>query len=140
MSVIDTLIFDRTTADIINDTDKAYFSYLDLNRVETAAAYVAGLCGISLTAKIWTASDIRYQSALDMLLDTLAEIYAYVFTAAPGAAITELPKVLTLTSIEQANSIERMLHEAAAALDEVYLVDSDGSTYLVDERDNYLVV
>lgn len=140
MSVIDTLIFDRTTADIINDTDKAYFSYLDLNRVETAAAYVAGLCGIRVTAKIWTASDIRYQSALDTLLETLTEIRAYVLTAAPGTTITELPRVLTLTSIEQANSIERMLYETAAALDEVYLVDSDGSTYLTDENDSYLVV
>ena len=32
-TVIDTLIFDRTNKDLQDDTDKAYISYADLNRV-----------------------------------------------------------------------------------------------------------
>ena len=43
MSVIDTLIYDRTQSDVSNDTDKSYISYSDLNRIEEAVKYLSEL-------------------------------------------------------------------------------------------------
>ena len=64
MSVIDTLIFDRKQSDIANDTDKAYISYTDLNRVEEAITYLKQLLanyGYNSTTqeKKWLISDFR---------------------------------------------------------------------------------
>ena len=43
MSVIDTLIYDRTYQDLVNETDKAYISYTDLNRIEESVKYLSDI-------------------------------------------------------------------------------------------------
>ena len=45
-TILNTLIFDRTVDDLINDTDKAYIAYTDLNRVEETCKHLANLFGV----------------------------------------------------------------------------------------------
>ena len=47
-TVLETLITDRTAADLADDTDRAYIAYTDLNRVEEACALLAGRLGVTM--------------------------------------------------------------------------------------------
>lgn len=119
MSVIDTLIFDRTTNDLINDTDKAYIDYKDLNRIEEACNYLAGIFNVDISTKNWVISDFRTESEMERIrsnIDLLKKSYYEV----PG--MTQLPTKITYTSIYEANDIERVLFE----LDELYKTVQSG--------------
>ena len=73
-NVLNTLIFDRTVDDLINDTDKAYIAYTDLNRVEEACKYLAGLFGVSINTKVWAMEDFRTESEMSRLLENIKKV------------------------------------------------------------------
>lgn len=104
MRQLNNLIFDRTDQDLINDTDKAYIDYADLNRVENACAYLAALFGISITTKTWTMGDYRTQAEMDRIQSNINTLRAYQSVGAP------LPPI-AYTSITEANTIEKLLYE-----------------------------
>ena len=68
------LIYDRTQSDITNKTQKGYYNYWDLNRVEewceylknelTALNYQPSTSYWTYTKTNWTASDMRTQSEM----------------------------------------------------------------------------
>ena len=85
MSIMDTLITDRTQADADARNDKGTYNASDLNRVGAAVAYVAGRlleCGTSVDVspkQDWSESDTptasqleRYRSDVAALRDALA--------------------------------------------------------------------
>lgn len=45
-------IFDRTETDLINDTEKAYINYTDLNRIESGMKRIADKYSVSITVKM----------------------------------------------------------------------------------------
>ena len=109
MSVIDTLIFDRTQSDVSNDTDKSYISYTDLNRIEEAVKYLSDLMNkYSYKNKVdektnWNMSDFRKQEDCDRIKENfriLKNAYSYKF---------DIPEFRWET-IDEANTIERILH------------------------------
>ena len=105
---LEQLIYDRTQADLDNDTDKAYISYSDLNRVESACAELAVLLNVTITTKTWVMSDYRYEDDMVRLranLKTLQDAY-YL---APGTPA--IPPRITYTNYSQANDIEKIIHD-----------------------------
>ena len=115
-TVIDTLIFDRTNKDLQDDTDKAYISYNDLNRVENACKYLADLFGISIKTKTWLMSDFRTESEMERIRSNILLLKKSYYDL-PGA--TDVPNVITYTNIKQANDIEKILYELNAFYEDV---------------------
>ena len=60
-TVLDTLITDRTSADLAADLDKVYADYICLNRVEQACALLAQRFGVDIKTKEWKMEDYRYR-------------------------------------------------------------------------------
>lgn len=125
MSVIDTLIFDRTQNDVENKTKKGHYNSDDLNRVINAVNYLADIFyqfgyspGVTPQTTDWTADKIPedaqmrvYLGNVRLLMDTLEQVQ---FSA-------ELPQSMALLSYAGANSIEQILVELDA-----YLTAMDG--------------
>ena len=107
-NVLDTLIFDRTVDDLINDTDKAYIAYTDLNRVEETCKHLANLFGVSISTKVWDMEDFRTESEMARMLDNIKKVreayYTKISTPPPPASIT-------YDSLYQANDIEKILKD-----------------------------
>ena len=112
MSVIDTLIFDRKQSDIANDTDKAYISYTDLNRVEEAITYLKQLLanyGYNSTTqeKKWLITDFRKNEDMERLKDNIDNLRnAYPYLVSPVT-----PNPIKYESIQEANDIEEILYK-----------------------------
>lgn len=107
-NVLNTLIFDRTVDDLINDTDKAYIAYTDLNRVEEACKYLAGLFGVSINTKVWAMEDFRTESEMARMLDNINKLRAAYYAK---ISTPQTPARITYDSIYQANDIERILRD-----------------------------
>lgn len=112
MSIIDTLIFDRKQSDIANDTDKAYISYTDLNRVEEAITYLKQLLakyGYNSTTqeKKWLITDFRKNEDMARLKDNIDNLRnAYPYLVSPVT-----PNPIKYESIQEANDIEEILYK-----------------------------
>jgi hypothetical protein len=118
MSIIDTLIYDRTQADIANDTDKAYISYMDLNRIEETVKYLSDILnkyGYRNTTKNkinWTMSELRKQEDCERIksnYEVLQKVYAYKF----------ITPSFEWMSIEEANNIERILKDISVFINKM---------------------
>lgn len=110
MSVIDTLIYDRTYQDLVNETDKAYISYVDLNRIEESVKYLAdilnryGYNNATITKTNWTIEEIRKQEDCDRIkrnYEILKNAISYNF-ATPE---------FKWESIRESNEIEKILKD-----------------------------
>ena len=113
MSIMDTLITDRTQADADARNDKGTYNASDLNRVGAAVAYVAGRlleCGTSVDVspkQDWSESDTptasqleRYRSDVAALRDALA-------------AMPTTPQAPTMEHLTwgKANDLEKILQD-----------------------------
>lgn len=116
MSIIDTLIFDRTQSDVSNDTEKSYISYKDLNRVEEAVKYLSDILNKysypnKVNVKInWNMSDFRKQEDCDRIKENyeiLKNIFGYKF---------DIPE-FRWEEINEANYIEEILYNIYKALE-----------------------
>lgn len=107
-TVLDTLIMDRTADDLVNDTDKAYIAYTDLNRVEEACALLAECLGVAIQTKVWKMEDFRTSTEMDRVLANIKKLRAAYFVRGNTPAN---PAKITYSSIYQANDIEQILHD-----------------------------
>lgn len=105
---IKALITDRTEEDLANDTDKAYISFEDLNRVERACEYLAGIFGVQIKTRTWVMEEFRTDAEMGRLLENLKTLRAAYFTK---ASTPNTPSKITYTSIYQANDIEQILKD-----------------------------
>ena len=107
MSNLEKLVYDRTNADLVNDTDKAYIDYADLNRIEGACVELGGLLGVTVSTKTWKITDWRTEADMERIRQNLIKLQnAYAM-----AKVTQVPAKITYGSYTQANDIERILHE-----------------------------
>lgn len=113
-TVLETLITDRTAADLANDTDRAYIAYTDLNRVEEACALLAGRLGVVIQTKAWKMEDFRTDTEMSRLLDNIKTLRAAYYTKASTPAT---PVKITYESIYQANYIEQILKDLGEMYD-----------------------
>lgn len=107
MSNLEKLIYDRTNDDLVNDTDKAYIDYDDLNRIEGACAELGTLLGVTVSTRTWKITDWRTEADMERIRQNLIKLQnAYAM-----AKVTQVPAKITYGSYTQANDIERILHE-----------------------------
>lgn len=107
-TVLDTLITDRTADDLANDTDRAYIAYTDLNRVEEACGYLAGLLHVDIRTKVWGMEDFRTDTEMTRLLSNIKQLRAAYFTK---TTTPDTPVKIMYDSIYQANDIEQILKD-----------------------------
>ena len=107
-TILNTLIFDRTVDDLINDTDKAYIAYTDLNRVEEACKHLANLFGVSINTKVWNIEDFRTESEMNRLLENIKKVREVYYTK---ISTPQTPARITYDNIYQANDIEKILKD-----------------------------
>lgn len=93
---------------------KGAYNYSDLNRVESAVAYLAKMLGLSLTTKTdWTHWDIPNQSDLERFLSNLRMIR----TVGVGLPTTpQVPVSMQKFNYTMANDIEQILLDVDAVL------------------------
>lgn len=114
MSIIDTLITDRTQDDVDARNDKGTYNASDLNRVGAAVAYVAWRlleCGTSVYVspkQDWSESDTptvsqmeRYRSDVATLRDALAAM----------PTTPQVPVTMSNLTWSEANAIEKILQD-----------------------------
>lgn len=107
MSNLEKLIYDRTNDDLVNDTDKAYIDYDDLNRIEGACVELGTMLGVTVSTKTWKITDWRTEADMERIRQNLIKLQdAYAM-----AKVTQVPAKITYGSYTQANDIERILHE-----------------------------
>ena len=107
MSNLEKLIYDRTNDDLVNNTDKAYIDYDDLNRIEGACVELGTMLGVTVSTKTWKITDWRTEADMERIRQNLIKLQnAYAM-----AKITQVPAKITYGSYTQANDIERILHE-----------------------------
>ena len=112
MSIMDTLVTDRTQADADARNDKGTYNASDLNRVGAAVAYVAGRlleCGTSVDVspkQDWSESDTpaasqleRYRSDVAALRDALAAM----------PTTPQAPTTMENLTCGKANDLEKIL-------------------------------
>ena len=114
MSIMDTLITDRTQADVDARNDKGTYNASDMNRVGAAVAYVAGRlleCGTSVDVspkQDWSESDTptasqleRYRSDVAALRDALAAM----------PTTPQAPTTMENLTWGKANDLEKILKD-----------------------------
>ena len=120
MSVIDTLIFDRTQNDVANGTKKGHYNSEDLNRVGSAMVYLRDRLndnGYNIDIEpetAWTVSDIPTQSDMVYYLGCLGTLKA-VLPLPPGTP--DAPETMENLTYTGANNIEKILE----AVDDVLI-------------------
>lgn len=114
MSIIDTLVIDRTQADVSVGTGKGSYSASDLNRVGEAVAYLAGMLNgygyaVAVSPKTgWTSQDTPTASQMQRYLDDVAalRVALSVMETTP-----EVPPDMVKLTYADANSIEQILKD-----------------------------
>lgn len=109
MSVIDTLIFNRTNSNLVAGDPKGKYDYVDYNRVGSAINYVASAIGLSgISAKTnWVNTDIPRASDINSILSDVDTIIRAVGLS--NSIPTTYNNLLTITG---ANEVERALYDA----------------------------
>lgn len=137
MSIIDTLIYDRTQEDLINETDKAYIAYTDLNRIEEAVKYLSNILNTYAYRNItnnktnWNISELRKQEDCDRIkanYEVLKNAYAYKF---------EVPD-FNWSTIEEANNIEKILVEINILIKKMESVFRYSNTFYSGESEGLI--
>lgn len=112
MSIIDTLITDRSVADMAANNDKAYYNATDLNRVGEALLYVARRLSdtgypVKITAKTdWTTDDVPLKPQMEEYLSTVTTIRNKLPVP---ASVPQVPVDMDYLTFEEANNIEKIL-------------------------------
>lgn len=114
MSIMDTLITDRTQADVDARNDKGTYNASDLNRVGAAMNYVAD-CLTSygyapqIASKVdWTDQDWPTTQSMDRYLSDLAELRRQISVL---SSTPEVPADMEKLTYIEANNIEKILED-----------------------------
>ena len=114
------LIFDRTAEDVEAGTEKGFYRYTDLNRVQAAAVYLRGrfaAAGYDTVPAVplsgWSENDIPRRGRMDNYLRAVTVLHGLV--PIPGSpALPASPDRLDWTG---ANALEKFLSMAEDSLD-----------------------
>lgn len=117
-TILFTLVFDRTAADLAAGNPKGRYNAADLNRVGAAVAYLAGrlqAIGYDITISPrtdWAETDIPRRSEMNGYIGDL-----HAFKAIPTLPTIppEIPQSAERLTIDGANAIERYLYNLGGA-------------------------
>lgn len=119
MSIIDNLIFDRTSENLKNGDPKGKYDYVDYNRVNEAVNYISNILGLGINAKTnWENSDIPRNSDITEYINNVRKI----------VNVLELENKLpennnSLLTIMGSNQIEKALYDASYYADKIMTWD-----------------
>ena len=122
MSIIDTLVTDRTYDDVRLLTEKGIYRAEDLNRVESAVKYIAGRLrerGYAVTTEdgpLWTEEDIPVLEQMSRYLDNLRAVRGAAPTL-PGTP--QVPPDMDMLTYREANDIEEILVNINRIMDNI---------------------
>ncbi len=109
------LIYDRTTKDLYDKADKAYYNASDLNRVETATEYIAKLLKLYsyfksdlVYKKDWLMSDFPTENEMNRYLSNIQKLIDSFYLKEDSPS---LPKSMNYLDIKKANNIEKVLYD-----------------------------
>lgn len=127
MSIIETLVTDRTQADVDSRNEKGTYNAADLNRVQSAMEYIAGCLqdyGYPVVLQelpAWADNDIPTEAQMAAYLNNLSTLRSAISAL---QTTPEAPDSMALLTWVGANNIEQIL------------IDLD--TVLTDIRQSYL--
>lgn len=120
MSVIDTLITDRTLADVQQGRTKGFYNYTDLNRVGNAQIYLRDLLAtvgadtVEVVGRAdWIRNNIPRRADMERYLEDTAALQAALFQSLP------LPASIRFLDYAGANQIEAALKAIEPAVQEI---------------------
>ena len=120
MSVIDTLIFDRTQNDVENKTKKGHYNSDDLNRIFEAVTYLDEIfqeygynTGVDRQLANWTAQKIPEYGQLQTCLGNIISLRSILDTL---PSTPECPATMDRISYSDANNIEKILSDLGDTL------------------------
>ena len=119
MSIMDTLITNRTQADVDARNAKGTYNASDLNRVGAAVAYVAGRlleCGTSVYVSPkhdWSESDIPTVSQMEQYRSDIATLRD-ALDAMPTTP--QVPATMNNLTLSEANAIEKILQDTSVLI------------------------
>lgn len=109
------LIYDRTSRDLYDRTNKAYYNASDLNRVETATEYIARLLKVYsyfknelVCKKNWVVTDFPAEVEMNRYLGNIQKLIDSFHLKKDSPA---LPKSMNNLDIYTANDIEKILYD-----------------------------
>lgn len=109
------LIYDRTTKDLYDKADKAYYNASDLNRVETATEYIAKLLKLYsyfksdlVCKKDWLMSDFPTENEMNRYLSNIQKLIDSFYLKEDSPS---LPESMNYLDIKKANNIEKVLYD-----------------------------
>lgn len=114
------LIFDRTAQDVANGTDKGFYRYTDLNRVQAAAVYIRerfAAAGYDLVPAVslssWSENDVPRRGRMENYIRAVTVLHGLI--PIPGSpALPASPDRLDWSG---ANALEKFLSMAEDSLD-----------------------
>lgn len=124
LSLKDTLITDRTEADVAQRTAKGHYNATDLNRVERAVQELAGRLNaaghnLAITVKSnWAINDIPTQSDIERYRANIATIHAAL---AMLSTTPQTPNSMRFLTWAKANDIEKILQDVEDSLNRMEL-------------------
>lgn len=120
MSIIDTLVTDRSAADVAAKNEKGTYNAADLNRVSEAVAYLRpifedyGYIVSDTELKVWAENELPKASEMAAYLASVKDLYGHFVYA---SKMINLPVSMDRLNREGANNIEKFLAEIHAAFE-----------------------
>ncbi len=120
MSIIDTLVTDRTAADVAVKNEKGTYNAADLNRVNEAVAYLRPIFaefGYAVSdgeLRTWAENELPKASEMAEYLASVRDLDGHFVYS---GNMIRLPASMARLTHEGANNIEKFLAEIHAAFD-----------------------
>ena len=114
-------IYDRTAANITNKMAKAYCNYTDLQRLEDDCSCLAGMLGVTITAKTWAITDFPTVSDLARIRSNIIAIRAAYYTRSTTPDTPDNP----LNAWAKWNAAEQILND----IYELYSLNAEAYFY-----------
>lgn len=122
MSILDTLVTDRTASDVTNRTKKGYYNFEDLNRVQSALLYVAEILrGIGVAVSVsatteWNENSIPSVSDMEKYLESVNNVRNAMKML---STTPQVPDSMSKLTYQKANDIEKILLDVERVVTEI---------------------
>ena len=121
MSILDSLVTNRTSSDVAAKNSNGTYNYTDLNRVNEAVDYIADMLrsyGYTVnieSAKTWAENDIPFASEMNVYISRVHGIAVIDFSKNPPA----LPPDMDRLTYSSANNIEEFLKQLGTIAEKI---------------------
>lgn len=86
------VVIDRNYVDVINQTEKGYLNYSDLNRIEDNILKIASLLDIKIESKKWNKEDLISKKDMERVLKNILDFHEFFGTPPKTAPLPKISK------------------------------------------------